>query len=79
MPGQEGIYSLKTYFSDEKGNVGYTTFKIKVVNVFVPSMNVQGQGKGSSAMVLKRCVGAQCKDAYIASGNLGADVKTTAK
>lgn len=79
MPGQEGIYSLKTYFSDEKGNVGYTIFKIKVVNVFVPSMNVQGQGKGSSAMVLKRCVGAQCKDAYIASGNLGADVKTTAK
>ena len=79
MPGQEGLYNIKTYFSDEKGSVGYTTFKIRVVNVFVPSMSVQGQSKGSSAVVMKRCTGAQCKDSYIDSASLGSDVKTSAK
>ena len=79
MPGQEGIYNIKTYFSDEKGSVGYTTFKLKVVNVFVPSMNVTGQTQNSSAVVLKRCVGPQCKDSYIEYGTVGSDVKTSAK
>ena len=79
MPGQEGLYNIKTYFSDEQGNIGYTTFKIKVVNVFVPSMNVTGQTADSSAMVLKRCVGSQCKDAYVDSTALGNNVKTSAK
>lgn len=79
MPGQEGLYNIKTYFSDEQGSVGYTTFKIRVINVFVPSMSVQGQNKGSSAVVLKRCIGAQCKDAYIESKTVGSDVKTSAK
>ena len=79
MPGNEGLYNIKTYFSDEKGNIGYTTFKIKVVNVFVPSMNIPGQTQNSSAMVLKRCIGSQCKDSYVESGALGSDVKTSAK
>ena len=67
MPGQEGIYEVKTYFIDESDNIGYTSFKIKVVNVFVPSMNVTGQNSDSSAMVLKRCVGSNCNDNYISA------------
>ncbi|MBR1649342.1 MAG: hypothetical protein IJ689_07090 [Alphaproteobacteria bacterium] len=77
MPGQEGIYHLKTYFSDENGNVGYAAFKLKVVNVYVPSMSIQGQTKDSSAMVLKRCMGSQCKDSYIEYGRVGDEVKTS--
>ncbi|MBP3545929.1 MAG: hypothetical protein J6K16_02200 [Alphaproteobacteria bacterium] len=79
MPGNEGLYHIKTYFSDENGNVGYTTFKIKVVDVYVPAMSIPGQMEGSSAMVLKRCVGSHCKDSYIESSTLGSDVKTSAK
>ena len=79
MPGNEGLYHIKTYFSDENGSVGYTTFKIKVVDVYVPAMSIPGQMEGSSAMVLKRCVGSQCKDSYIESSTLGSDVKTSAK
>lgn len=69
MPGQEGIYDVKTYFIDESDNIGYTSFKIKVVNVFVPSMNVTGQNSDSSAMVLKRCVGSNCNDNYISASS----------
>ncbi len=69
MPGNEGIYDVKTYFIDESDNIGYTSFKIKVVNVFVPSMNVTGQNSDSSAMVLKRCVGSNCDDNYISASS----------
>ncbi|MBQ1612125.1 MAG: TolC family protein [Alphaproteobacteria bacterium] len=62
MPGQEGIYYIRTYFIDDNKNIGYTSFKIKVVDLFVPSMNITGQTSDSSAVVLKRCVGSHCND-----------------
>lgn len=46
MPGQEGTYNLKVYFSDEKGNVAYMTFKITIKEVYVPSLTVKGAGAG---------------------------------
>ena len=79
MPGQEGIYYVKTYFIDESKNIGYTSFKIKVVDVFVPSMNITGQTSDSSAVVLKRCIGSQCNDNYISSSTSSGNVKTSAQ
>ena len=79
MPGDEGTYNLKVYFSDEKGNIAYMTFKIDVKEVFVPSLTVKGQVDGSTATVLKRCVGSNCKDDYIVDDALGKDIRTTAQ
>lgn len=79
MPGTEGIYNLKIYFSDVKATVAYMTFKIIVKEVFVPSMTIKGQTNASTATVLKRCVGSQCKDDYIVDTELGTDVKTSAQ
>jgi hypothetical protein len=77
MPGDKGDYEVKIYFSDEKANVAYVTFKIKVVEVFVPGMSVPGQTKKTTATVLKRCVGTQCKDDYITDEFMGSNVKTS--
>lgn len=78
MPGAEGEYNVKVYFSDEKANVAYVTFKLKVIEVYVPAMSIRGQTANSQATVLKRCVGPQCKDDYIDAASLGDDVKTSA-
>ena len=79
MPGQEGTYNLKVYFSDEKGNVAYMTFKITIKEVYVPSLTVKGQVPGSTATVLKRCVGSNCKDDYIIEDAVGNDIRTSAQ
>lgn len=80
MPGKEGIYNIKVYFTDEKNtNVSYMTFKVSVIQVFVPSVTLRGQTPGSTATVLKRCVGPQCKDEYIVEEAIGMDVKTSAQ
>lgn len=65
MPSDVGEYNVKIYVADETGNVGYITFKIKVNEYYVPSMNVRGAGKNSKAEVLKRCAGPDCSDAYM--------------
>lgn len=79
MPGDKGVYNIKIYFSDEKANVAYVTFKIKVVEVFVPGLSLPGQTKATTATVLKRCIGSQCKDTYISEEYIGTDVKTSAQ
>lgn len=79
MPGTEGNYKIKTYFSDEKGNVAYIIFKIIINEVYVPSLTIRGQTTDSTATVLKRCIGSQCKDEYIVAEEIGMDVKTSAK
>ena len=53
MPGDVGEYKIKIYVSDEQGNVAFLTFKIKIVDVYVPSMRVQGLTDGRKATVLK--------------------------
>ena len=79
MPGSEGDYNIKVYFSDAKDNIAYVTFKLKIVEVYVPAMSVRGQSAKSSATVLKRCAGSHCKDDYISADSLGSDVKTSAQ
>jgi len=79
LPGQQGMYHIKAYFVDEKGSVGYVTYRIKVVQVFVPGSKVPGQLDGSSAQVLRRCVGSQCADDYIDAATIGTNVQTSAR
>ena len=69
-------YRIKVYVSDEAGNVGYITFKIKIVEVYVPSLNVRGLTPGRKATVLKRCLGPQCTDEYIEETVIGEEVMT---
>lgn len=57
MPGNIGEYNVKVYITDEVGATGYLTFKIKIVDVYVPSIRVKGLTPGRKATVLKRCVG----------------------
>lgn len=77
MPGAKGEYIVKVYFTDEAGTTGYLTFKIKIVDVYVPSLTVNGLTPGRKATVLKRCVGAQCSDTYINQEVIGDDVATS--
>ncbi len=77
MPGAKGEYIVKVYFIDEKGATGYLTFKIKILDVYVPSLTVNGLTSGRKAMILKRCVGKQCSDSYINQEFIGEDVATT--
>lgn len=74
MPSTIGEYPIKVYVSDEAGNVGYITFRIIVVDVYVPSIRVMGLTEGRKATVLKRCVGSQCSDEYIEESVIGEEV-----
>ncbi len=74
MPGNIGVYPVKVYITDENGTTGYLTFKIKIVDVYVPSIRVTGLTPGRKATVLKRCVGPQCSDEYIEKTIIGEDV-----
>ena len=74
MPGAKGEYNIKVYITDEKGVTGYLTFKIKIVDVYVPSLKVTGLTPGRKATILKRCVGTQCSDEYVAESIIGEDV-----
>ena len=74
MPRAKGEYNIKVYITDEKGVTGYLTFKIKIVDVYVPSLKVTGLTPGRKATILKRCVGAQCSDEYVAESIIGEDV-----
>lgn len=76
MPGNIGEYEVKVYMTDEVGATGYLTFKIKIVDVYVPSIRVTGLTPGRNATVLKRCVGPQCTDKYIEQTVVGEDVVT---
>ncbi len=79
MPSDTGSYTIKLYITDEKGNVGYLTFKIKIVEVYVPSIRVMGLTEGRKATVLKRCIGSKCKDEYVEESVLGEEVEARAK
>lgn len=74
MPTNIGEYKVKVYISDEKGAIGYLNFIIRIVDVYVPSMKVMGLTPGRKATVLKRCVGVQCTDEYIAEEVIGEDI-----
>ncbi len=74
MPGNVGSYHLKVYMTDEDGKIAYVAFKIKITDVYVPSVKLMGLTEGRTAQVLKRCVGRQCSDEYIVENIIGEDV-----
>ena len=74
MPGNVGSYHLKVYMTDEDGKVASVAFKIKITDVYVPSVKLRGLTEGRTAQVLKRCVGRQCSDEYIVEDIIGEDV-----
>ena len=74
MPGNVGNYHLKAYITDDDGKVAYVAFKIKITDVYVPSIKLRGLTEGRTAQVLKRCVGRQCSDEYIVDEVIGEDV-----
>ena len=76
MPGDTGEYVIKIYMTDETGKIAYITFKIKIVEVYVPSIRVMGLTPGRRATVLKRCIGPQCSDEYIDEEVVGDEIVT---
>jgi len=78
MPSDVGQYNIRLYVTDENGNVGYLTFKLKIKEVFVPSMRVDGLTEGRKATVLKRCPGSVCKDTYVDDEAVGEEVEVRA-
>ncbi len=79
MPGNIGHYTIKAYLTDSKGTTGYITFNINIKDVYVPSVKLRGLSEGRNALVLKRCVGAQCSDSYISESVIGEDVYKSAQ
>lgn len=62
MPGDGGEYQVKVYAMDEKNNIAYLTFKLTIIETYVPSIKVRGLNKARKALVMKSCSGDQCTD-----------------
>lgn len=62
MPGDGGVYPIKIYAMDSKNNIAYLTFKLTIVESYVPSINVRGLNRSRQATVMKQCEGTQCTD-----------------
>ncbi len=75
MPNDGGIYNIKIYATEDTGNIAYATFRLTVREVYVPSLKLRGLTQGRGAIVLKRCKGKNCKDAYIHQNEIGKEVE----
>ena len=64
MPSDIGEYRVKIYVTDETGNVGYITFKVRLNEHYTPSLEVRGVTRGRKAEVFKACSGSDCSDDY---------------
>lgn len=62
MPRDGGVYKIKIYALDKNNNIAYLTFKLTIVEVYVPSIKVRGLNRSRKATVMKRCHGNQCTD-----------------
>ena len=62
MPGDDGEYQIKIYAMDNNSNLAYLTFKLTIVDRYVPSLNVRGLNRSRQTTVMKRCNGAECTD-----------------
>ncbi len=65
MPGDDGEYQVKIYAMDKNSNIAYMTFKITIIDRYVPSMSVRGLNRSRQTTVMKRCHGAECTDATL--------------
>ncbi len=62
MPGDGGVYPIKVYAMDKKNNIAYLTFKLTIVETYVPSIKVRGLNRTRKATIMKQCSGDQCTD-----------------
>ena len=62
MPGDGGVYPIKVYAMDKKNNIAYLTFKLTIIETYVPSIKVRGLNRTRKATVMKQCSGDQCTD-----------------
>jgi len=74
MPDTEGEFELKIYGSDKAGKTAYLTVKVKVVDSYVPSVNVFGLTPDSKATVMKQCEGKECPEFILETKNIGSKV-----
>ena len=65
MPGDGGVYPIKIYAMDNKNNIAYLTFKLTIVETYVPSMKIRGLNRTRRATVMKQCSGSQCTDSTL--------------
>ena len=47
---------------DDHDNIAYLSFKLTIIETYVPSISVRGLNRDRQATVMKRCNGAQCTD-----------------
>ena len=75
MPGNGGVYRIKVYGKDGKGNVGYDDFKMTIREVYTPSTEMRGLTEGRQATVLAKRQTLKRKDAYINQETIGREVE----
>ena len=62
MPGNDGEYQIKIYAMDNNSNIAYLTFKLTIVDRYVPSINVRGLNRDRRTTIMKSCNGNECTD-----------------
>ena len=75
LPGSGGIYRIKVYGTDSKGNVGYDDFKLTVREVYTPSTEMRGLTEGRQATVMARRPSLTSQDAYVNQETIGREVE----
>ncbi|MBO4294380.1 MAG: hypothetical protein J5896_02920 [Alphaproteobacteria bacterium] len=75
LPGDGGVYRIKVYGTDAKGNVGYDDFKLTVREVYTPSTEMRGLTEGRQATVMAHRPSLKSKDAYVNQETIGREVE----
>lgn len=75
LPGDGGVYRIKVYGTDTKGNVGYDDFKLTVREVYTPSTEMRGLTEGRQATVMAKRPSVNSKDAYVNQETIGREVE----
>ena len=75
LAGDGGVYRVKVYGADGKGNVAYGTFKLTVRDIYKPSAELRGLTEGRQATVLAPHRTGKGQDAYINQETLGREVE----
>lgn len=65
MPGDDGEYQIKIYAMDKNSNIAFLTFKLTIVDRYVPSINVRGLNRSRQTTVMKSCNGSECTDSTL--------------
>ena len=65
MPGDNGEYQIKIYAMDKNSNIAFLTFKLTIVDRYVPSINVRGLNRSRQTTVMKSCNGSECTDSTL--------------